>query len=203
MVNYATFQKEWDEAVGEHAAGEFEQWKRCSEMLRQLQILRIDSGRTEEDIANILGWTEDQVLAFEMSEVQDIHLGNLLAYLEAIDFGMGIRFINNKAPVMEKIEFHASKIHDLFKEIVEMAGDEKKMTKKALELIYAYNQMFTNMAVNLTTMFPNQSAVTKALEKILPPEFRPSRSTKKSNTGLSDYEAPFVAGEVVLNSPSG
>ena len=54
MVNYETFQKEWNEAVGEDAAREFEQWKRCSEMLRQLQILRIDSGRTEEYIANIL-----------------------------------------------------------------------------------------------------------------------------------------------------
>ena len=132
MVDYETFQKEWDEAVGEDAAREFEQWKRCSEMLRQLQILRIDSGRTEEDIANILGWTEEQVLTF-----------------------------------------------------------------------YAYNQLVTNRTVELVAMFSNQSAVTEALEKILPPEFRPSRSTKKSNTGLSDYETPFVAGEVVLNSPSG
>ena len=202
MVDYATFQKEWDEAVGEDAAREFEQWKRCSEMLRWLRLRRVSLGYTEKEIADTLGWTEEQVLTFEMSEVQDTHLGNLLAYLEAIDFGMGIRFINNKAPVTEEIEFHASKIHSLFKGIVEMAGDDKKMTEKALELIYAYNQMFTNMAVNLTTMFPNQSAVMETLEKILPPEFRPSRNTRESNTGLSDYEAPFVSGEVVLNSPS-
>ena len=203
MVDYETFQKEWDEAVGEDAAREFEQWKRRSKMLRWLRLRRVSLGYSEKEIADTLGWTEEQVLIFEMSEVQDIHLGNLLAYLEAIDFGRGIRFINNKAPVTEEIEFHASKIHDLFKGIVEMAGDDKKMTEKALAVIYAYNQLVTNRTVELVAMFSNQSAVTEALEKILPPEFRPSRSTKKSNTGLSDYETPFVAGEVVLNSPSG
>lgn len=101
MVDYATFQKEWDKAVGEDAASDFAFWKKNSEMLRQLQILRIDSGRTEEDIANILGWTEEQVLAFEMSEVQDIHLGNLIAYLEAIDIRMDIRLREKDAPVSD------------------------------------------------------------------------------------------------------
>ena len=99
LCNYATFQKEWDEAVGEDAAREFEQWKRCSEMLRQLQILRIDSGRTEEDIANILGWTEEQVLAFEMSEIQNVHFRDLQAYINAIDIKMDIRLREKDAPV--------------------------------------------------------------------------------------------------------
>lgn len=107
MVNYETFQKEWNEAVGEDAAREFEQWKRCSEMLRQLQILRIDSGRTEEDIANILGWTEEQVLAFEMSEIQNVHFRDLLAYINAIDIRMDIGLKEKDAPVSDHITFHA------------------------------------------------------------------------------------------------
>ncbi len=81
MVDYATFEKEWDKAVGEDSANDFAFWKKSSEILRQLQILRIDSGRTEEDIANILGWTEEQVLAFEMSEIQNVHFRDLLAYI--------------------------------------------------------------------------------------------------------------------------
>ena len=106
MVDYETFQKEWDEAVGEDAAREFEQWKgalRCSEMLRQLQILRIDSGRTEEDIANILGWTEEPGFgAFEMSEIQNVHFRDLLAYINAIDIRMDIRLRVKDAPVSDQ-----------------------------------------------------------------------------------------------------
>ena len=202
MVDYETFQKEWDEAVGEDAAREFEQWKRCSEMLRWLRLRRVSLGYSEKEIADTLGWTEEQVLIFEMSEVQDIHLGNLLAYLEAIDFGMGIRFINNKAPVTEEIEFHASKVHELFKEFIEMIGDDKEMTERALAVIYAYNQLVTNRTVELVAMFSNQSAVTEALEKILPPEFKPSQNIREDDIGILDYKASFVPDEVVLNSPS-
>ncbi len=101
MVDYATFEKEWDKAVGEDSANDFAFWKKSSEILRQLQILRIDSGRTEEDIANILGWTEEQVLAFEMSEIQNVHFRDLLAYINAIDIRMDIRLREKDAPVSD------------------------------------------------------------------------------------------------------
>ena len=101
MVDYATFEKEWDKAVGEDSANDFAFWKKSSEILRQLQILRIDSGRTEEDIANILGWTEEQVLAFEMSEIQNVHFRDLLAYINTIDIRMDIRLREKDAPVSD------------------------------------------------------------------------------------------------------
>ncbi len=201
MVDYATFQKEWDEAIGEDGAQEFEQWKRCSEMLRWLRLRRISSGYTEKEIADTLGWTEDQVLAFEMSELQDIHFGNLLPYLEAIGVGIGIRLIEKNLPIEEHIDFHASKVHDLFKEFIEMIGDDKKMTEKALAVIYAYNQLVTNRTVELVAMFSNQSAVTEALKKILPPEFKPSQNIREDDIGIWDEKASFAAGEPVLGFP--
>ena len=203
MVDYETFQKEWDEAVGEDDAREFEQWKRCSEMLRWLRLRRISSGYTEKEIADTLGWTEEQVLTFEMSELQDIHFRDLLPYLEAIGVGIGIRLIEKNLPIAEHIDFHASKVHDLFKEFIEMIGNDKEMTERALAVIYAYNQLVTNRTVELVALFENQSAVKEALEKILPPEFKPSQNIREDDIGILDYKASFVPDEVVLNSPSG
>ena len=137
-----------------------------NEILRQLQILRIDSGRTEEDIANILGWTEEQVLAFEMSEIQNVHFRDLLAYINAIDIRMDIRLREKDAPVSDHIAFHTSKLYDLFRELVEKAGKDPRRTKEAVELIYLHNKLFTNMAMNLTTHFPNKNAVMETLIKM-------------------------------------
>ena len=194
MVDYETFQKEWDDAIGEDGAREFEQWKRNSEMLRRLCLYRVASGQTEKEIAGKLGWTEEQVLNFEMSESQDIHFGNLLAYLSAIDMGMDIKFKLKNAPIEEDLAFHAARVNDLLKEIVEIAGDDKKMTEEVLRLIYSHSRMTMNMVVELTTMFPNKDAVMQALEKILPPEYKPSQYIKESNTGVG---VSIVAGNVL------
>ena len=194
MVDYETFQKEWDDDIGEDGAREFEQWKKGSEMLRWLRLRRISAGYTEKEIADILGWTEDQVLTFEMSEFQNVHVGNLLLYLTAINVEIGIRFVAEKATPEDSIAFHADSIYDLFKKVVEVAGDDKKRTKEALELIYAYSQMVTTMIANLTAMFSNDSAVIEALEEILPPKFKPSQNIREDDTDISDYEISIVAG---------
>ena len=160
MVDYNTFQREWDRLAGKEEAHKFAQWKHFSDMLKWLQVHRVHSGRTEKEIANALGWTEEKVITFEMSESKDIHLSDLLEYLAAINFKMDIRFSRTDETIKDEIEFYASKIQSEFKKLVEMAVD--------LEFIYKYNEAAFRMGATLITMFPNKQVVIGTLEKLFP-----------------------------------
>ena len=189
MVNYATFQEEWDKIAGEDAANDFARWKNCSEVTMELQILRIESGFSEKDIAARLGWTPKQVFDFEMSEIQDVHFNDMWAYLNAIGFKMGIRFMKKEISIEEDIEFYNSNIYDLLKKLVEQAGNDPQLTEEAIKSIYKYShERMTLMVVKLMPLFQNQNAVVKALEEILPPQFRPSRNLNEIGERLQDYQ---------------
>ena len=186
MVDYATFQKKWDKAVGEDSAREFGQWKESEGFSRWLQRLRIQSQRTEEEMAKILGWTKKDVLVFEMEESHNIYFGDLLAYLHAIGLKLDLRVSDENAQVQDQIAYHVSKIYDLFKGLSEKAGDDRNITISAVKFIHEYHQLVAHMAVNISSMFENQKAVMEAWTEIVPDEFKSSE--KGGKTTILDYE---------------
>ena len=188
MVDYATFQEKWDKIAGKEATNDFARWKNCSGVTMELQILRIESGFSEKTIADRLGWTPEQVFDFEMAEIQDVHFNDMWAYLNAIGFKMGIRFMEKEMSIEEDLEFYASNIYELLKKLVEQAGNDPQLTEEAVKSIYKHSyQSMSGMLVKLIPMFQNQNAVMETLEEILPPQFRPSRNLNEIGGKPQDY----------------
>ncbi len=189
MIDYATFQKRWDKSIGEESAKKFEQWQICAAMSKWLQAHRIGAGYTEKEIADILGWEEKDVFAFEMEEAQNIYLGDLFAYLNAVGLEAGLNFRDIDTSVQDRIAYHVSQIYDLFKGLVEKAGNDQKITLEAVKFIHEYNQLMANMAVNLSSLFANQEAVIEAWKEIVPPH---KLKLKKSSSKILDYDETLL-----------
>ena len=192
MTDYKTFQRNWDKIVGEKRAQQFADWKASSEMSLWLQAKRIDAGYTEAEIAEALGWSEENVIEFEMSEVTEIHFGNLLPYLSALGLKMQTRFSRADETSKDQVEYLQFEIHELLRNLVEIAGDDPKLIKETLEFIYKYNESAIRMGATLATMFKNSEAVVSAMkEKMSPdiflkqkqlPEHPPSSKYRESET---------------------
>lgn len=181
MVDYSTFQKNWSKAVGKEAALEFERWKQTSQSTRDLQLHRIESGLSEEDVAQkIPDWTAEDVLAFELSELHNIHFSHLFLYLNAIGMQISIRFREKDATIMDDAAFHTIKIGEIFEKIVKLAGDDPKITEKTVEFLFSYHQQITSLIVQLAASLP-QDAVQSFIEKIPMPE-----SSPKANIDIID-----------------
>ena len=81
-----------DTSASKDLADEFEKQIAAKTLVRKLFVLRQIKGLSQLEVAEKLGWSQSRVFKFESSDDADLRLGDVIAYLTAIDLELGIEF---------------------------------------------------------------------------------------------------------------
>ena len=70
---------------------------------RTLFVLRNKAGLTQREVGDRLGWSQSAVSKFERQEIDNIKLGDLERYLNALDMQMSISFFEKGNTVVDQV----------------------------------------------------------------------------------------------------
>lgn len=113
MAEHASVEEMVNALSSESFATEFAEQNAKTQLSQALSAARVASGMTEREIADRLGWTEDDVVRFEYQETDEISLGELAYYLGALGIKVHLSFLpsEQKAPVLSSL--NALPEHDI------------------------------------------------------------------------------------------
>ncbi len=113
MAEHASVEEMVNALSSESFAAEFAEQNAKTQLSQALSAARVASGMTEREIADRLGWTEDDVVRFEYQETDEISLGDLACYLGALGIKVHLSFLpsEQKAPVLSSL--NALPEHDI------------------------------------------------------------------------------------------
>ena len=113
MSEHASVEEMVNALSSESFAAEFAEQNAKTQLSQALSAARVASGMTEREIADRLGWTEDDVVRFEYQETDEISLGDLACYLGALGIKVHLSFLpsEQKAPVLSSL--NALPEHDI------------------------------------------------------------------------------------------
>lgn len=113
MAEHASVEEMVNALSSESFATEFAEQNAKTQLSQALSAARVASGMTEREIADRLGWTEDDVVRFEYQETDEISLGDLACYLGALGIKVHLSFLpsEQKTPVLSSL--NALPEHDI------------------------------------------------------------------------------------------
>ena len=167
MAEYASVQEMLDALAGEPFASEFAEWKEKTQLSKTLFILRIKSGLTEREVADRLGWTEDDVMKFEVEESGKINFNDFMLYLGAIGLKTNISFVREDTSIVDMVKCHVFETHKLLNQLVEMAGEDEKIAQEVSSfLVDEYLPVVSELCAKTVSLFSRPEDIYKTLEKI-------------------------------------
>ncbi len=157
-------------------AQELEQELGAKSLSRTLFVLRCQKGVTQADLAKRLGWSQSRVSKLENSELDKMKMGDLVAYIGAIDLQACLCFHKKRMTAVEWVKFHAFEVKKHLDRLAGLAHED--------EGIYEGVKSFFGEALfNLLHMFENSA------KKLPKPCRKPASTTLEvcvSSDAISD-----------------
>jgi DNA-binding Xre family transcriptional regulator len=76
--------------MGDEYADNFQKLLDARAVAKTLQILRVKNDLPQEELAEIIGWSQSKISKFENSEDAQMKLGDIQEYLEGLGFRLAI-----------------------------------------------------------------------------------------------------------------
>lgn len=120
---------------------EFEDRLADREVVKSLAVLRARAGRSQKELAAVLGCTQSKISKIEGGSDADLRFGDLVAYLNATGHEARILFVPAGGTLVDEVKDHAFQIKRLLDRMVELAGDDGEIAKGVADFIgeAAYN----------------------------------------------------------------
>ena len=134
--------------------------KRISEreLMRQLIILRIKSDLSQGDVAEKMGCSQSKISKMESGRDEDLRLGDLDAYLNAIGFQVRLFITPKPHKFVDDIKCHALQIRRLMHKLCELARQDGDIANGVSQFICheaPYNLL--RMVVDAAKALPQES----------------------------------------------
>lgn len=95
--------------------------------IMQLIAARTARNVSQSDVARILGVTQSRVSKLESGVDNDLQIGHLKAYAEALGLQSEIALVPAGTTQVDRAHFHAAKMQESLDKLSELAGSDKEM----------------------------------------------------------------------------
>jgi transcriptional regulator with XRE-family HTH domain len=97
------------------------------QIIKFLMAMRAASGKSQSDIAQTANCSQSRISKLEKSIDDDLRLGDLHCYANALKFNLELFFIPQTATIADKVKYHACFIRQLLKELTSLAITDEKI----------------------------------------------------------------------------
>lgn len=104
------------------------------QIIKYLMGLRAAQNKSQSDIARSMGCSQSRVSKFEASRDDELRLGDLRGYLEALDFDLRLVFARSNLPIAAAIKLQWRGLLDMLKTLSDMSGDDIQMNKAVADI---------------------------------------------------------------------
>ena len=101
---------------------------------RILFALRCKSGMTQGDVAERTGCAQSVISRIENSKDEDLSIGDIFKYTEALDLQLNIGFLNRRETLADRFRYHLHSLTKCAREILDLAGNDLKMLQGATDM---------------------------------------------------------------------
>jgi len=107
-------------------AKKFEQEIAEKQLAKMLFAMRCTNGMSQKEMASKLGCTQSRISKLEHARTDDIRIGDLSVYAEALGLNLSVSFHEPMSSV-ERVKFHAFKIKKYLDELAILAHRDDKI----------------------------------------------------------------------------
>jgi len=111
------------------------------EFIDLLMSIRAAQNMSQEDIAKQTSWSQSKVSKLENGKDADVRWGDLCTYASALNLRLIVTLAENGTSIVDRVKTHACIIGDLLQQLVDLAGDDRTMSKGVRNFLQeaAYN----------------------------------------------------------------
>ena len=121
---------------------------------RTLFVLRNRAGLTEREVGDRLGWSQSAVSKFERQEIDNIKIGDLERYLNALDMQMSISLFEKGNTVVDQVKCHVFETKHLLDRLATMVGEDEKIEREVAKFFAEYFVNVINLYWISASRFP-------------------------------------------------
>ncbi len=119
-------------------------------LIQRLMAQRLKRDVSQKDMASKMGCTQSRVSKLEIGADDDLHLGEIRQYLEALDLGIRVSIVPKEFKLVDQIKYHAIAIQSLLGRVVEFAnGPDHDIAMEAAK--FAAIEVPMNLAKTIVT----------------------------------------------------
>jgi len=122
---------------------QFQERINARRIIKSLVALRVSKGISQVDIAKEIGCGQSRVSKLENSFDDDLRIGDMRAYLKAMDCGADVLLANRHATLFERVKCHAFGMRDAFMQLAKLAQKDEQMAKG---VAYGHVEALMNVA---------------------------------------------------------
>jgi transcriptional regulator with XRE-family HTH domain len=110
-------------------AADFEKHLASRQISKKLFVLRNTLGMSQKDIADEIGCTQSRISKLESGADEDLRVGDLFAYLDAMGMGATIVVHNKSRTAVDQVKSHALSIKRLCDQLATLAVEDSAIAK--------------------------------------------------------------------------
>lgn len=104
------------------------------QVIKHLLALRAAKGLSQKDVAERLGCTQSRVSKLENASDNDVRLGDLFAYCDALGLHCGLVLSRRHPTAVDQIKYHAFNIRHILEDLVNLVGQDELMSTGVAKL---------------------------------------------------------------------
>lgn len=140
-----------DVAPNDEFVAEFEEHIARRTLVKKLLALRAATGLAQKDIAEKMNCSQSRISKLENGVDDDLRLGDLSRYCDAIGFQFGAVISKNHISAVDQIKYHAFCIKGVLDHLVGLAEGDEAMTK-------GVSSLHVETLINLVKFVANSAA---------------------------------------------
>lgn len=159
MVSSIPLEKDLENEIVEHISRR--------QIVKNLITTRIKCDMSQSDIAAKMKCSQSRISKLENGFDDDLDLGTLQSYANAIQFELQLMFLPKKRTVLDEIKFFAFRIKDRLDYLAKLAHKDEKIaggvTRSFGNLLFNFVSMIHDCAQSLPAKSPSEGIVVESM----------------------------------------
>ncbi len=98
-------------------------------ILTEMMALRAARDFSQKDIAESLGCSQSKLSKLENGTDDELHLGDLRRYAEALGMQLRVVLSEKKETIVDEVKYHAFRIKELMDQLADLAKDDSRIAQ--------------------------------------------------------------------------
>jgi len=143
-------------AADDETRAAFEEHRIARQLIKQLMAMRAVRGLSQQDIAGTLHCTQSRVSKLERSRDDDVRLGDLRAYAQAIGCELIVGAVPHLTPV-DKVKGHVFAIRKHTDDLAELARSDEKIAEGVARFFFELVFNFSHLVGDSVRLLPRNA----------------------------------------------
>jgi len=102
---------------------------RARSVANHLVALRGSRGLSQQDIAKRMECSQSRISKLEQTDDEDLRLGDVARYLNAVDFSLQIGMTERKQPLVDTVKYHVFAIRQALRKLIKLAHMDEDIAR--------------------------------------------------------------------------